>query len=124
MKLLIHGSMQFTSMGMISKFSGIKIYMFNADHIPAHIHVYYGELEVRIDILTGQYLKATTPAQQKDIENFPSNILKDINLWRLIYLKDLKADWDLCMDGKTPNKISPLPIPKKKREQLLKELGL
>lgn len=41
----------------ISRFFGIIIYMYAADHAPPHFHAKYGDDEAVIDIASGEVLK-------------------------------------------------------------------
>ena len=53
-------------MPTIDRFDGIKINIYNGDHLPPHIHVIYNEYEVLIDIQkTEVYAGALPPRQLK-----------------------------------------------------------
>jgi len=41
-------------MPKIDEFNGIKIYIYNGDHRPPHIHAIYNEFEVLLTIKTGE----------------------------------------------------------------------
>jgi hypothetical protein len=54
-------------MPRIDSFNGIKIYIYNGDHRPPHIHAIYAEYEVLIIIETGKIYAGDLPTKQLKI---------------------------------------------------------
>jgi len=82
----------------ISAFYGIIIQMFWNDHAPPHFHAVYGEYQGIIDIKSLTMLEG----------NLPRRALNLILDWAELHQTELLADWELCTQKKTPNKIEPL----------------
>lgn len=51
-------------MPKVDEFSGIKIYVYNGDHRPPHIHVIYNEYEVLLEIKSGEIYAGELPTRQ------------------------------------------------------------
>ena len=51
-------------MPQVDSFNGIKIYIYNGDHRPPHIHAIYNEHEVLIVIETAQIYAGSLPTKQ------------------------------------------------------------
>ncbi|PSR05417.1 MAG: transcriptional regulator [Bacteroidetes bacterium SW_10_40_5] len=51
-------------MPKIDEFNGIKIYIYNGDHRPPHIHAIYNEFEVLLTIKTGEIYAGDLPTKQ------------------------------------------------------------
>ena len=81
----------------ISRFYGIIVQMFYADHNPPHFHAAYGEYKAVIDF-------------QNEIVNgyMPSRALKLIFEWMEIHKNELLENWELAVKGEQLNKIEPL----------------
>lgn len=82
----------------ISRFYGIIIRMYWADHLPPHFHVEYGsdEAQVRIDpvgLLRGR---------------LPPRILAMVVEWAAIHRDELLADWHLAQQRETLHSIEGL----------------
>jgi hypothetical protein len=61
-------------MPRIDSFNGIKIYMYNGDHRPPHIHASYNEFEVLIVIETVTIYAGHLPARKlKLVEDWVSS---------------------------------------------------
>jgi hypothetical protein len=84
-------------MPIVSRFLGITIVMFYADHQPAHFHARYGEAEVLVEIDSGRVHGA-----------FPPRALRLVLEWRSLYLDELQEDWQRCQAQEPLNPIAPL----------------
>ncbi len=87
-------------MPTISMFYGIIIRMYFApgEHNPTHFHAYYNEFKVLIDLNTLEVMEGTFPKKQ----------LRLVQAWAELHLDELKADWEMAMNGENPYKIQPL----------------
>ena len=68
----------------VCRFYGIIIRFYYREHPPAHFHAIYGEHEALIEIETGDVYQGWLPQTAYDL----------VNTWRLIYLQELRADWE------------------------------
>ncbi len=84
-------------MPIVSRFLGITIVMFYADHQPAHFHARYGEAEVLVEIHSGRVHGA-----------FPPRALRLVLEWRSLHLDELQEDWQRCQAQEPLNPIAPL----------------
>lgn len=58
-------------MPLIDAFDGIKIYVYSRDHNPPHIHAFYAEYEVLIEIGTTNPMQGDMPRKQlKKVQEF------------------------------------------------------
>jgi hypothetical protein len=85
----------------LSRFYGIIIRMFSEPagrHNSAHFHAYYGEHEAVFSIdpiaLNGGFL----PLRQQRL----------VEAWAELHTEELLSDWNLLLQGRRPNAISPL----------------
>lgn len=82
----------------ISRFFGIVIKMFYADHRPPHFHAQYGEYEVLLDIQTlgivGGYL--------------PPRAMGLVMEWASLHQKELLTLWKRAEELKPLGQIEPL----------------
>jgi len=87
-------------MPTISMFYGIIIRMYYApkEHNPPHIHAYYQDYKVAVQIENGITLDGNLPIKQ----------MKYILAWIEIHKEELLADWQLCQNGEKPFNIEPL----------------
>lgn len=85
-------------MPTISTFYGIIIQMYWDDHAPPHFHAFYGEYEVVINIKTLETIQG----------KIPRRALILILEWASLHREELLKDWNLCQQGQTPQKITPL----------------
>lgn len=85
-------------MPTISIFYGILIQMFWDDHAPPHFHALYAEYEVLINIKTLEVVRG----------KMPNRALALILEWANEHRDELLEDWELCIKGQPPKKISPL----------------
>ena len=84
-------------MPIVSRFLGIAIVMFYADHQPAHFHARYGEAEVLIEIESGRVHGS-----------FPPRALRLVLEWRDLHLQELQDDWERCLAQEPLHPIAPL----------------
>lgn len=82
----------------ISRFLGIVIAMYYADHNPPHFHAKYGEHEALIDIETGALLDGT----------LPKRALALVLEWHTMHREDLRKEWALAEARKPLFSIEPL----------------
>jgi len=82
----------------ISRFLGIVIAMYYNDHPPPHFHAQYGEMEMRVNILTSEIISSDFPrrAQRFVLERYD------------LHKAELLADWELAQERKPLQKIEPL----------------
>ncbi|ACD89659.1 conserved hypothetical protein [Chlorobium limicola DSM 245] len=87
-------------MPTISMFYGIIIRMYYApgEHPPPHFHVYFAEHKAIVDIRTCEISDGTLPGKQTKL----------VLAWAELHQDELKADWELVMNGEEPFKIQPL----------------
>lgn len=82
----------------ISRFFGIVIRMYFADHQPPHFHALYGEDEVLISIDTLAVLRGSLPRRA----------LAMVLEWATLHREELRSDWSLAAAGRAPASIEPL----------------
>ncbi|MBM3327568.1 MAG: DUF4160 domain-containing protein [Calditrichaeota bacterium] len=82
----------------ISRFYGIRIFMFPNYHPPAHFHVRYAgwEASIRVDTL------------EIDEGEMPNTAHRLVRRWALIHKIELLANWDLIQNHQPSIKIKPL----------------
>ena len=87
-------------MPSISMFYGIIIRMYYApgEHNPPHFHAYYGEYKTLFNLETLEVSEGMFPRKQSRL----------VQAWAELHIDELKADWELAMNGETPYKIAPL----------------
>ena len=83
----------------VSRFYGIVIRMYFADHWPAHFHAEYGEHEALIGIEDLRVIAGSLPARAFGL----------VQEWALIHQAELAALWLTARQLKALNKIDPLP---------------
>jgi hypothetical protein len=82
-------------MPTIAFFHGIAIRMFFNDHAPAHFHAYFGGLEARFDVETGDVISGRLPGPQRRL----------VQKWLLLYKPELWAAWKAVRAETTPERI-------------------
>ena len=82
----------------ISRFHGIVIAMYYAEHPPSHFHVRYGENRIRVAIQDGQILSGA----------FPNHAERNVLKWLELHRDELVGNWVLAMERKLLKKIDPL----------------
>ncbi len=87
-------------MPTISMFYGIIIRMYFApdEHNSPHFHVYYNEFKATIELDTLEIMQGSLPRKQ----------LRLVQAWAELHLDELKANWQIAMNGENPYKIAPL----------------
>lgn len=88
-------------MPIISMFYGIIIRLYlldNKQHSLPHIHAKYAEFEASISIEDGEILSGELPRKQ----------LRLVQAWIELHRDELRADWELAIQGENPYKIPPL----------------
>ncbi|HLR67564.1 MAG TPA: DUF4160 domain-containing protein [Virgibacillus sp.] len=78
----------------------MTIVIYYNDHKPPHFHIIYNEINTRIEIETGMYMKGNSP--------LPKPKEKDVLKWLDIYRTDIIKVWEDCMAKRQPIKIPPL----------------
>ncbi|MFZ0305511.1 MAG: DUF4160 domain-containing protein [Terracidiphilus sp.] len=86
-------------MPTISRFYGILIQMYFADHPPPHFHALYAEFEALIAIQTFEVLRGDLPPRAMAL------VLE----WAQQHRNELMRDWELCVQNQMPERIRPLP---------------
>jgi len=86
-------------MPTISRFYGILIQMYFADHAPPHFHALYAEFEALIAIQTFEVVRGELPGRAMAL------VLE----WAQQNREELRRDWALCVQNQMPAKIRPLP---------------
>lgn len=85
-------------MPIISRFRGIKIYIYWSDHMPPHFHALYGNSEVLVAIEELEVLKGTMASKQ----------LKMILGWAAFHQEELRENWELASQQQETYTIEPL----------------
>jgi hypothetical protein len=88
-------------MPTISMFYGITVSMYfldNRRHHRPHIHAKYQGDEIVIAIEDGEVLEGVLPPGK----------LRLVQAWIEIHRDELRADWQLAVNGQQPLKIEPL----------------
>lgn len=85
-------------MPTISMFRGIKVCIYWNDHLPPHIHAFYGGDEVLVSIETLEVLEGTMPAKQ----------LKMLLGWAAFHQDELRENWELAKRQQELFAIDPL----------------
>ncbi|MCD8300791.1 MAG: DUF4160 domain-containing protein [Clostridiales bacterium] len=85
-------------MPLISTFRGIKIYINYRDHMPPHLHAYYGEYDCCVDIENIEKISG----------NMPNKQLKMIEGWTALHQDELMENWYLARQKDTLFRIDPL----------------
>lgn len=85
-------------MPLISRFLGIRIYMYFGDHNPPHFHAKYGEYEAEFDIHTLGVITGRLPRRVHML----------VVEWALLHQEELWQNWELVNKGRPFNRIQPL----------------
>lgn len=83
----------------LSRFYGIIIRMFWADHPPPHFHAIYGEHEALIEIRTSEIIEGSLPLGARSL----------VGQWIDLHRLELLEQWDLARQSQPLGKIDPLP---------------
>jgi hypothetical protein len=82
----------------LSRFYGIIIRMFYADHAPPHFHAVYQGEEIQVDINTLEILRGRMSRRATAL------VLE----WTALHRVELQAAWELASRNQEPSKIAPL----------------
>jgi hypothetical protein len=87
-------------MPTVSMFHGIIIRMYYApgEHNPPHFHAYYNEFKATFLIESLELMEGELPRRQ----------LRLVQAWAELHQEELRADWQLAMNGEEPHRIPPL----------------
>jgi len=83
----------------ISRFYGIVIRMYFADHAPPHFHAVYAGEEAVIEIASSEILRG----------GLPDRALRMVREWTAIHRDELAANWKRTQLPDQPAPIAPLP---------------
>ena len=83
----------------ISRFYGIVIKIYFADHLPPHLHAEYGTEEALLNIETLAVIAG----------KLPTRAISLIREWASLHREELRAAWDKARNLESPGKIAPLP---------------
>ena len=86
-------------MPTISRFYGIVIRMYFADHAPPHFHAVYAGQEAVVAIAGGEILRG----------ELPDRALRMVREWGSMHRAELATNWDLVQVPEQPAPIAPLP---------------
>ena len=82
----------------ISRFYGMTIKMYLADHAPAHFHVLYGDHEALFSIESLELLRG----------DLPRRAMPMVLEWATAHRDELRAGWTLAQAGKPLLPVPPL----------------
>ena len=83
----------------ISRFYGIVIKIYFADHSPPHFHAEYGSEEALLNIETLAVIAG----------NLPPRAISMVREWTSLHRDELRAAWEKAKNLQSPGKIAPLP---------------
>ena len=83
----------------ISRFYGIVIKMYFADHAPPHFHAEYAEYEARIAIGSLAVLSGDLPPRAMGL----------VAEWTTLHQKELRELWERASKLQPLNRLDPLP---------------
>ncbi len=83
----------------ISRFYGIFVKMYFADHAPPHFHAEYAEYEARIAIGSLAVLSS----------NLPPRAMGLVAEWTMLHQQERQALWDRASTLQPLNRLDPLP---------------
>jgi hypothetical protein len=86
------------AMPEVTRFFGIVVRMYFADHSPAHFHAEYGEHEALVEIETLSVLRGDLPRRAMAL------VLE----WAALHRQELRADWERARGGTPLEPIAPL----------------
>lgn len=85
-------------MPTICMFRGIKICIYWKDHMPPHLHAFYGGKEVVVSIEELEVLDGSIPPKQ----------LKMLLGWAAFHQEELRENWELAKENQELFAIEPL----------------
>ena len=81
----------------ISRFYGIVIYMYIADHNPPHFHIWYDDYKATMTITDGIVTGS-----------LPLRAIKMVYEWLDLHKEELMENWERLSNRESANKIEPL----------------
>ena len=81
----------------ISRFYGIVIYMYIADHNPPHFHIWYDDYKATMNITDGIVTGS-----------LPRRAIKMVYEWLDLHKEELMENWERLSNRESANKIEPL----------------
>ena len=81
----------------ISRFYGIVIYMYIADHNPPHFHIWYDDYKATMTITDGIVTGS-----------LPRRAIKMVYEWLDLHKEELMENWERLANRESANKIEPL----------------
>ena len=85
------------AMPELSRFFGIVISIYRADHPPPHIHAWHGNYEIAVRIADGSITGA-----------FPRHKQALVLEWCRLHKEELFENWNLAQEHRPPKRIEPL----------------
>jgi hypothetical protein len=82
----------------ISRFYGVRIYMYANDHPPPHFHARYAEHQVLVRFDRIEIYRGSLPQREQ------SMVLE----WAILNREQLFANWEMLRSGKLPRRIEPM----------------
>ena len=82
----------------ISRFFGIRIYMFYEEHAPAHFHARYADHSASIEIESLAVLAGAIPGRALGL----------VVEWGSVHQAELRADWERARQAQSLLPIEPL----------------
>lgn len=76
----------------------VRIYCGSKEHNPPHIHTFYNNYQVVVNINTLEIMEGTFPKRQQQL----------LFAWMLLHQDELKANARLARQGEKPFQIEPL----------------
>ncbi len=86
-------------MPRISEFYGIVIWLYRADHPPAHFHAQYGEHLAKVAIADARVIDGTLPVRA----------MRMVREWTRLHRPELEANWRRAQGDDPLVPIDPLP---------------
>lgn len=86
-------------MPRISEFYGIVIWLYRADHPPAHFHAQYGDSWAKVAIADARLLEGSLPARARRL----------VQVWARQHRRELMANWRRAQRDDPLERIAPLP---------------
>lgn len=83
----------------ISRFYGIVIKMYFADHAPPHFHAEYGEHQMVVNLDTLAIIAGKLPPRATGL----------VMEWATLHQNELRADWQRAQQMEPLQRIAPLP---------------
>jgi hypothetical protein len=74
------------------------LYYAPGEHYPAHFHAYYNEYRATFSIDSLELTQGELPRRQ----------LRLVQAWAELHQDELRADWQMAMNGEEPRPIKPL----------------